>query len=89
MTLTRVECVKKRGPRLRPLLLTHVGANQFPWETYRPDAWPHRWTLLDGKYGGTVGEDCHGSHEYDIAGPMCFQVNNYMLWEKVTYLKQF
>ena len=57
---------------MKPIILTHVGSNNFVREVYRPDLYSHRVTLA-----GRDGEDKTGGGEmvtYDIAGPLCFQV---------------
>ena len=74
-TLTRVETIKQWLPDVQPIILTHVGANQFIREIYRPDIYQHRFGIAhpDGniKNGGDT-------KIYDIAGPLCFQVNDYL-----------
>ena len=56
---------------MKPIILTHVGSNNFVREVYRPDLYSHRVTLA-----GKNGEDKSGGERvtYDIAGPLCFQV---------------
>ena len=71
VSVTRVEHVKQWIPEVKPIVLTHVGTNQFIRETYLPDVWRHRYSLAtpDGKLK-TEGT----KQMYDLAGPMCFQV---------------
>ena len=67
----RVEYIKQWVPGVKPIILTHVGSNNFVREVYRPDLYSHRVTLA-----GSNGEDKTGADRvtYDIAGPLCFQV---------------
>ena len=68
----RVEYIKQWVPGVKPIILTHVGSNNFVREVYRPDLYSHRVTLA-----GRNGEDKTGGDTvvtYDIAGPLCFQV---------------
>ena len=61
---------------MKPIILTHVGSNNFVREVYRPDLYSHRVTLA-----GMDGEDKTAGGEmvtYDIAGPLCFQVIFYL-----------
>jgi hypothetical protein len=69
----RVEYIKQWVPDVKPIILTHVGSNQFVREVYRPDIYSHRITLADAKGRAKKGEEMI---EYDVAGPLCFQVNN-------------
>jgi len=68
-TLSKVEYVKRWIVENTPILLTHVGANQFYTEVYLPDKRRHRFDLAD----------CDGKNKdeekilFDIAGPLCFQ----------------
>ena len=68
-TLSKVEYVKRWIAENTPILLTHVGANQFYTEVYLPDKRRHRFDLAD----------CNGKDKdeekilFDIAGPLCFQ----------------
>ena len=68
-TLSKVEYVKRWIAENTPILLTHVGANQFYTEVYLPDKRRHRFDLAD----------CDGKNKdeekilFDIAGPLCFQ----------------
>ena len=73
-TLTRVETIKQWLPDVQPIILTHVGANQFIREIYRPDLYQHRFGVSspDG-----LLKNSGSSKDYDIAGPLCFQVNKY------------
>lgn len=68
-SLTRVEYVKDWVPEQNPILLTHLGTNQFPRSAYLPHIWRHRFSIFtpQGSYkeGNTV--------MVDLAGPMCFQ----------------
>jgi len=71
-TLVRIETVKNWLSDVRPILLTHVGANQFPFEVYLPEDSGHRFDIVcpdSGrvKRGGP-------KKAYDIAGCLCFQV---------------
>ena len=58
---------------MKPIILTHVGTNQFVRETYIPDVWRHRYSLAD-KNGKLKTET--ETQVYDLAGPMCFQVRS-------------
>ena len=74
-TLTRVETIKQWLPDVQPIILTHVGANQFIREIYRPDIYQHRFGIAHRD--GSMKES--GDRKiYDIAGPLCFQVNDYL-----------
>ena len=46
-SLTRVEHVKHWVEESNPILLTHLGTNQFPREAYVPHIWRHRYSLYD------------------------------------------
>jgi len=69
-TVSRVEYIKQWVSGVKPIILTHVGSNNFVREVYRPDVYTHRVTLA-----GSNGEDKTGADRvtYDIAGPLCFQ----------------
>merc|ERR1719510_2183107 len=56
-------------PENTPILVTHVGANQFITEVYLPDKRQHRFDLAD--FNGKVKQE--GKRVFDIAGPLCFQ----------------
>ena len=74
-SLTRINYIKDWLPNfVKPICLTHLGTNQFVRAVYLPQVWGHRLSALDGKTGEskTGGE----TFTYDIAGPLCFQVNN-------------
>lgn len=68
-SLTRVEHIKDWVEGQRPILLTHLGTNQFPRTVYLPNIWKHRFMLLDSagmaKQGPMISAD--------IGGPLCFQ----------------
>ena len=70
-TLTRVETIKQWLPDVQPIILTHVGANQFIREIYRPDMYQHRYGIAQPD--GTLKQESN-TKLYDIAGPLCFQV---------------
>ena len=74
-TLTRVETIKQWLPDVQPIILTHVGANQFIREIYRPDIYQHRYGVAtpDG-----ILKKSDSTKMYDIAGPLCFQVSFYL-----------
>ena len=74
-TLTRVETIKQWLPDVQPIILTHVGANQFIREIYRPDIYQHRFGIAHPDGSIKEGGD---TKIYDIAGPLCFQVNDYL-----------
>ena len=71
-TLTRVEHVKKwlDFEGVKPIIQTHVGANQFIREVYIPQMWHHRIDLLDSEGNLKSSKE---KTTYDIAGPLCFQ----------------
>ena len=68
-TLSKVEYIKHWIPENTPILLTHVGANQFFTEVYCPDKRRHRFDLADS-FGNEKMEE---KIIFDIAGPLCFQ----------------
>ena len=68
-TLSKVEYVKRWIVENTPILLTHVGANQFYTEVYLPDKRRHRFDLADCDGKGKDEEKIL----FDIAGPLCFQ----------------
>ena len=74
-TLTRVETIKQWLPDVQPIILTHVGANQFIREIYRPDIYQHRFGIAHPDGSIKEGGD---TKIYDIAGPLCFQVHDYL-----------
>ena len=45
-SLTRVEYVKDWVPEQNPILLTHLGTNQFPRSAYLPHIWRHRFSIF-------------------------------------------
>ena len=68
-SLTRIEFVKDWAEESNPILLTHLGTNQFPRETYVPQVWRHRFSLYTSQ-GQTKEGDLV---MVDVAGPLCFQ----------------
>lgn len=68
-SITRVESVKDWIPNQNPILLTHVGTNQFPREAYLPEIWRHRFSLYSKEGNPKEGKQIM----VDIGGPMCFQ----------------
>jgi len=68
-SLTRVEYVKDWVPEQNPILLTHLGTNQFPRSAYLPHIWRHRFSIFSSKGKYKEGEKTM----VDLAGPMCFQ----------------
>jgi len=68
-SLTRVEYVKDWVEGQRPILLTHLGTNQFTRSVYLPHVWRHRFSLFDSQGNIKTGPDVC----LDIAGPLCFQ----------------
>ncbi len=64
--------MKQWIPGVKPIVLTHVGTNQFIREAYLPDVWRHRFSLAAAD--GTVKDAGDDEAMYDLAGPMCFQV---------------
>ena len=79
-TLTRVETIKQWLPDVQPIILTHVGANQFIREIYRPDVYQHRFEIANPD--GKIKKD--GDRKvYDIAGPLCFQVLAYFPYHQL------
>jgi len=68
-SLTRIEYVKHCVKESNPILLTHLGTNQFPREVYVPHIWRHMFSLFDNK-----GKKKEGTPiMVDVAGPLCFQ----------------
>eukprot|EP01063_Lacrimia_lanifica_P007761 TRINITY_DN14996_c0_g1_i1.p1 TRINITY_DN14996_c0_g1~~TRINITY_DN14996_c0_g1_i1.p1 ORF type:complete len:487 (+),score=201.25 TRINITY_DN14996_c0_g1_i1:49-1509(+) len=72
VTLSRVATVKGAPyhPEF-PLVVAHIGSNQFVREAYLGDIWRHRFTVLDSK-----GKQHTGGNDlklHDICGPLCFQ----------------
>jgi len=68
-SFTRVQTVKDWIPDQNPILLTHLGTNQFPREAYLPQIWRHRFSLFDSQGKVKKAEEMM----VDIGGPMCFQ----------------
>ena len=68
-SLTRVEYVKDWVPGQNPILLTHLGTNQFPRSAYLPHVWRHRFSLYNNEGYLKQGDE----KLVDLAGPMCFQ----------------
>ena len=52
-----------------PILVTHVGVNQFITEVYLPDKRQHRFDLAN--FEGKLKKE--EKKLFDIAGPLCFQ----------------
>ena len=71
-TLSRVETIKQWLPDVQPIILTHVGANQFIREIYIPHIYQHRYGLAASD--GTI-KNGSITKTYDIGGPLCFQVS--------------
>jgi diaminopimelate decarboxylase len=69
-TLSKVEYIKQWLPDITPIILTHVGANQFPTEVYLQDVRKRRFDLADK----TGKLQTSPKKMFDIAGPLCFQV---------------
>ena len=69
-TLTRVEHVKQWLEGVKPIILTHVGANNFIREVYLPANWKHRWDLVDPTGKIKLSDE---KVTYDLGGPLCFQ----------------
>jgi len=68
-SISRVEYVKDWVAGQRPILLTHLGTNQFPRQVYLPHIWRNRFTLYDSQ-----GNPKEGAPTLcDLAGPLCFQ----------------
>ena len=75
-TLTRIETIKQWLPDVQPIILTHVGANQFPREIYVPHFYTHRMDVACSQTGKLkVGG---AKVTYDIGGCLCFQVGEEM-----------
>ena len=70
-TLTRVETIKQWLPDIQPIILTHVGANQFIREIYVPHIYQHRFGVANPN--GMLKKN-NSTKTYDIGGPLCFQV---------------
>ncbi|KAJ9445187.1 Diaminopimelate decarboxylase [Diplonema papillatum] len=72
VTVTRIAAVKGAPwhPET-PLLVAHIGSNQFVREAYLGDVWRHRFTLLAP--GGAAHSGASELALHDIAGPLCFQ----------------
>ena len=70
-TLTRIETIKQWLPDVQPIILTHVGSNQFIREAYVPHFYMHRMDVIDSEGNlKTSGPKV----TYDIGGCLCFQV---------------
>ena len=69
----RIETVKSWVPDVRPIILTHVGSNQFIFEVYVPDCYSHRFDVVCPQTGRIKRGDGPKT-TYDIAGCLCFQV---------------
>ena len=65
--------MKNWVPDVRPILLTHVGCNQFLFEVYLPGCYGHRFDIVCPKTGQVKKEGKKTT--YDIAGCICFQVS--------------
>lgn len=75
-TLARVETVKAWDhhqvvPGVRPILMLHVGSNQFIRNTYAPHMYQNRITAYDPR--GEPKVNSSNIKSYDVAGPLCFQ----------------
>jgi len=68
-SISRVEYVKTWVADQNPILLTHLGTNQFPRQAYLPHIWRNRFSLFDCQGKAKEGQEvlC------DLAGPLCFQ----------------
>ena len=71
-TLSKVEFVKHWIQDIHPIILTHVGANQYFTHIYWPNVWTHRFAIANEN--GV--EKKEPSKTFDIAGPLCFQVKS-------------
>ena len=69
-TITRIETIKKWLPDVKPIIMTHVGSNQFIRETYLPDRFNHRFEIADSE--GKI-KTSGKKMVYDVGGPLCFQ----------------
>lgn len=65
--VSRVEYVKYEATK--NTLMTHVGADMFLRECYRPDDWYHQIIVL--RPDGSIKE-CEDMETYNVAGPLCF-----------------
>jgi len=68
-SISRIEYVKDWVPGQNPILLTHLGTNQFPRCVYLPHIWRHRMSVFDSQGKPKAGDTVL----YDVAGPLCFQ----------------
>jgi len=68
-SITRVQSVKEWIGDQNPIILTHLGTNQFPREVYLPQVWRHRFSLFNPDGSKKEGEEIN----VDIGGPLCFQ----------------
>eukprot|EP01064_Diplonema_japonicum_P006498 TRINITY_DN14362_c0_g1_i1.p1 TRINITY_DN14362_c0_g1~~TRINITY_DN14362_c0_g1_i1.p1 ORF type:complete len:470 (+),score=131.91 TRINITY_DN14362_c0_g1_i1:56-1411(+) len=72
ITLSRVAAVKGAPYHAEtPLVVAHVGSNQFVREAYLGDQWRHRFTVLSASGAPHSGQGELQMH--DICGPLCFQ----------------
>ena len=77
-SLSRINYIKHWLPDfVQPICLLHFGTNQFIREVYLPHLWNHRISALDGKTG--LAKKADEIVKYDLAGPLCFQVDILML----------
>lgn len=68
-SISRVEYVKNWVDGQNPIVLTHLGTNQFPRCAYLPHIWRHRFSLYN-----SAGQPKEGDIVLcDLAGPLCFQ----------------
>ena len=65
-----MQYVKQWIENIPPIVMCHVGANQFYTEVYLPHLRQHRMNLAD-KNGKMKLGPCK---KVDVAGPLCFQV---------------
>ena len=79
-TLSKVQYVKQWIENIPPIVICHVGANQFYTEVYLPHVRQHRMNLVD-KNGKIKLGPCK---KVDVAGPLCFQV--YILFSVIFLL---
>eukprot|EP00088_Acartia_fossae_P005033 TRINITY_DN12200_c0_g1_i2.p1 TRINITY_DN12200_c0_g1~~TRINITY_DN12200_c0_g1_i2.p1 ORF type:complete len:439 (-),score=89.18 TRINITY_DN12200_c0_g1_i2:17-1309(-) len=68
-SLTKVQSVKEWVEGQNPIILTHLGTNQFPREVYLPHIWRHRFSLFTAEGIKKEGNETN----VDIGGPLCFQ----------------
>ena len=85
-TLSKVQYVKQWIENIPPIVICHVGANQFYTEVYLPHLRQHRMSLAD-KNGEKKLGPCQ---KVDVAGPLCFQVHiSYFLSMFFSYFHDF